>query len=186
MTGESSFRSFFRPTTPRERLGRYGLHPNTVTVALAAALDPRADVELSGLERLLAPAETLVSILEGRHDRHLGLLALTTTRLLFRRHRHAGAPSLDVPLDELADLAVRQERMTQSLLGQARGQRWVVDKILGEQGARLVDAVENSRHPAAAPVDPLVALGELRALHDAGMISDEEFALRKAVLFGQI
>ncbi|GAA1996849.1 hypothetical protein JL107_12745 [Nakamurella flavida] len=186
MPGESSFRSFFRPTSPRERLGRFGLQPSTITVALSAALDPRADAELTGLEQGLTRAETLVSLLEGRFERHLGLLALTSARLVFRRHRHPGPFVLDIPLDEVTDLSVRQERMTQSLLVQAQGRTHTVDKILGEQGQRLVLAVENSRHPAAPAVDPLVALGELRALHDAGVIDDHEFALRKAALVEQI
>ena len=41
-----------------------------------------------------------------------------------------------------------------------------------------------SSPPAPEPVDPVAALRELGALHNEGMLSDEEFAAAKAKVIG--
>ncbi len=65
----------------------------------------------------------------------------------------------------------------------------VVDRVLGNQAETMALNVRRALAPVespTAPRDPLVELGELRALHAAGAITDSEYQIRKQQLFGRI
>jgi hypothetical protein len=119
----------------------------------------------------------------------MGLFTLTSRRLLF-------VPAGDGPYGAevlLPDIVTVEP-------GKSRGMGFIdvttgssglhVDQILGTQAETFAANTIGAMHPAgdgpAAYRDPLEELAELRALHAAGAIGDEEFAQRKMRLMDQI
>jgi hypothetical protein len=78
-----------------ERLARYNLRPDVLAAAAAMASDQRSDVHVARLESSLTDSETVLRMMDGRYAGDMGLLVLTSERVLFRSRRSTG-PALSV------------------------------------------------------------------------------------------
>jgi Short C-terminal domain len=63
-----------------------------------------------------------------------------------------------------------------------QGQRWAEQDAYGSQGYGYQEPPPAA--PAAPPADPIEQLKQLGALHQQGVLTDEEFAAQKAKLLG--
>jgi hypothetical protein len=148
-----------------ERLARYNLRPDVLAAAAAMASDQRSDVHVARLESSLTDSETVLRMMDGRYAGDMGLLVLTSERVLFRSRRSTGPAAFSVPLHEVL----------------------TIEQILGTQGEMLADDAQEAIRGEVRPNrDPLQVLAELRALRDSGMISAAEFEIRKSAIWRDI
>jgi len=131
----------FRVPTPDERLADLELRPDLARAALDMAADPRSERELLELERSLLQSESVVMVVEGRHRRQLGMLALTTERVLFRPHGATAGRDSSVPLAEISAADSEVGSMTGRVVLACTGSAFQVDKVLGLLAPRFADAV---------------------------------------------
>src|SRR4029450_6653114 len=146
------------------------------------ASDQRSDIYVVRLEAALTDSETVVRMMDGRHARVMGLLVLTSERILFRSRRRSG-PNFSVPLEEVVAIEAYTRRGTGTVRVITPDGTRPGEQILGGQGEML-------GHDAQATVlgeplpnrDPLRLLSELRALRESGAISAAEFEMRKSAI----
>ena len=74
----------------RERLASYQLRSDVLDAAAAMVSDQRSDIYVVRLESSLTDAETVLRMMDGRHAGVMGLLVLTSERILFRSRRRSG------------------------------------------------------------------------------------------------
>jgi hypothetical protein len=172
-----------------DRLRAQGVRPDVVRAAERTAFGRQTDKELPRLAELITDQEVLLQLVEGRWNKRMGLFALTSRRLLF-------VPSGDSPYG--AEIPLPQIESIEP--GKARGMGTIdvstgsaalhIDQILGTQAETFAANTRQAMHPVgdgpAVYRDPLEELAELRALHAAGAIGDDEFAERKLRLIDQI
>jgi hypothetical protein len=170
----------------RERLAAYHLRSDVLDAAAAMASDQRSDIYVVRLESSLTDSETVLRMMDGRHARVMGLLVLTSERILFRSRRRTG-PNFSVPLEEVLAIEAFTCWGTGTVCVITPYGSLTVDQILGRQGEMLGDdalaTVCGERQPER---DPLRLLAELRALRDSGAISAAEFEIRKSAIWRDI
>ena len=176
---------WFKPTV-RDRLAPYNLRPDVLDAACAMASDQRSDVYVARLQSALTNSETVLRMMDARYARAMGLLVLTSERILFNP-RHSTGPSFSVPLHAIIVI----EAFTRKLSGTVRittaDGTLTIDQILGTQGEMLADEAHQAITGGSRPFrDPLEVLAELRALRDSGMISETEFEIRKSAIWREI
>jgi hypothetical protein len=178
---------WLRPPSVRERLGPYNLRADVLGAAAAMASDQRSDVHVARLESSLTDSEAVLRMMDGRYAGEMGLLVLTSERILFRSRRSNGPTAFSVPLREIVAIEAYTRRVSGTVRVTTSDGSLTVDQILGTQGEMLADdAQEAIRGEARADRDPLEVLTELRALRDSGMISTAEFEIRKAAIWRDI
>ncbi len=172
---------------PERRLARLGVRPDLLRAAAGMVSDERSDAQVKRLESDLGADESVISVVEGRCGGQLGLLALTTDRILFRPHGGIGAGA-EHPLGSIRRVTSALHPMTSALLVELTDGTVTVDKVLGRQAVEFAAAVRDQQiNPGPVKIqDPLDALMDLRALRDAGLMTPEEFEARKARLTDQI
>lgn len=188
-------RNLFRARTPQERVDGLHLRPDLASATLTLVADERIDVQIVRLEPLLEADEAVLMLVEGRHQRQLGLLMLSTRRVLFRPHGEGGPVVTALPLAELEPES-HTGPMTGRLILRSPDAVLEVDKLLGglaDQFAAAVRAQQQAAQQAAvqqaagAPRrDPLEELVELRSRYLAGAISTAEYDAAKARLVPEI
>jgi hypothetical protein len=177
---------WLRPPRVRERLASYHLRSDVLDAAAAMASDQRSDVYIVRLESALTDSETVLRMMDGRHDRVMGLLVLTSERIHFRSRRRTG-PNFSVPLEEILSIEVNTRRGTGTVRVITPYGSLTVDQILGKQGEMLADdARATIRGEPLRERDPLRLLAKLRALRDSGAISAAEFEIRKSAIWREI
>ena len=129
---------WLRPPRVRERLASYHLRSDVLDAAAAMASDQRSDIYIVRLESALADSETVLRMMDGRHARVMGLLVLTSERILFRSRRRTG-PNFSVPLDEVLAIEAYTRRGTGTARIITPYGSLTVDQILGRQGEMLGD-----------------------------------------------
>ncbi len=194
--------------TLTERLRAQGVREDLVQAADRTAFGRQTDVGIPAAGDLLSDDEAVLALVEGRYAGAMGLLLLTTRRLLFAPARADRSTATSVPLPQIQQVTAHTHRGLGVLDITAGGPvaadgsghdtseaerapgGLVVDQILGNQAQTLAAAMELAMAPPpdgpAGHRDPLEELAELRALHRAGAIGDAEFQIRKQQLFGQI
>lgn len=186
-------RDLFRGRTPQERVDGLHLRPDLARATVVLVADERVDVQVVRMDRLLEPDETVLMLVEGRSERQMGLLLLSTRRVLFRPHGELSEPPAATFL--VADL-LAAEFENGSMTGRVRlrfpGRVLEVDKLLGRLAEQLVSAVLAQQQVAqqqtdggavgAPPRDPLQELVELRARYTAGDIGAADYEAAKARL----
>ena len=187
MTG--FFAKWMKMPTLADRLRAAGVRDDIVRAAERTAFGRQTDQELPRLAELLTEQELVVQLVEGRWNKKMGLFTLTTRRLLFVPSGDAPYGA-DIPLGEVESIEPGRHRGMGTVDVVTADGRLHVDQILGTQADTFVDNARQAMNPAAdGPAqyrDPLEQLAELRALHAAGVIGDEEFAQRKLRLMDQI
>ena len=177
---------FFRAPPPSERMAALNVRSDVAAAALTMAASRRAEGTAKAIGELLPESELVVAMMEGRYDRTRGVIALTTRRLIFFGYERQVGLMAELDLDQLAatDVAATGTRF------EARsGDRvLIVDQTLG-RSAEMFRTTTQAQLVAPPPTparDPLQALAEIRALRDAGVMSDAEFAAEKIRLMDQI
>jgi hypothetical protein len=177
---------WLRPLRVRERLAPYRLRSDVLDAAAAMASDQRSDIYVVRLESLLTDSETVLRMMDGRHGRVMGLLVLTSERILFRSRRRSG-PNFSVPLGEVLAVEAYTRWGTGTVRVITRYGSLMVDQILGRQGEMFGDdALATVRGEPLPKRDPLRRLAELRTLHESGEISAAEFEIRKSAIWRDI
>jgi hypothetical protein len=178
---------WLRPPSVAERLARYNLRPDVVAAASAMASDQRSDVYVARLESSLTDSETVLRMMDGRFAREMGMLVLTSERILFRSRRSTGSVAFSVMLWEIVAIEAFTRRVSGTVRIITPDGTLTVDQILGTQGEMLAQEAQEARLGQIRPTrDPLEVLAELRALRDSGMISEAEFEIRKSALWRDI
>ena len=177
---------WLRPLRVRERLASYHLRSDVLDAAAAMASDQRSDIYVVRLEAALTDSETVLPMMDGRQARVMGLLVLTSERILFRSRRRTG-PNFSVPLEEVRAIEASTRRGTGIVRVITPHGSLTVDQILGRQGEMLADDARATMWGEPLPErDPLRLLAELRALRDSGAISAAEFESRKSAIWREI
>jgi len=185
-------RDLFRARTPQERVDALHLRPDLARATVALVADERIDVQVTRLERLLEPDESVLMLVEARHQRQLGLLMLSTRRILFRPHGDHVPVVPVLPLSELSDPESQTGSMTGRLVLRSSDVVLEVDKLLGSLADQFAVAVRAQQFAAqqqaagALPRDPLAELVDLRSQYVAGAISTAEYEAAKARLVPEI
>ena len=173
-----------------EKLRSQGVREDLVQAAAKAAFARHSERDLPALGGLLTRDEVVQLVLEGRHQGRTGLLVLTTHRLLFAPPAVGQDGPVIVPASEVKTAEARTHRGLGVLDVDCRTGAFVVDQIIGIQAEWMAEALQQACAPLPDPPvsrrDPLEELSELRTLHNAGAVDDDEFRLRKARLFDQI
>jgi len=178
---------WLRPPSVHERLAPYDLRADVVEAAAVMASDQRSDVHVARLESSLSDSETVLRMMDGRYSGEMGLLVLTSERILFRSRRSSGHAAISVPLGELLAIEGSTRRVSGTVRVTTFDGTFVVDQILGTQGEMLADEAREAIRGETRPKrDPLQVLAELRALRDSGAISAAEFEIRKSAIWRDI
>jgi hypothetical protein len=181
-----SWLKWLRPLTVPERLARYNLRPDVVDAAAAMASDQRSDIHVARLQSSLTDSETVLRMMDGRYAGEMGLLVLTSERILFRSRRSTG-PTFSVSLPQVLAIEAFTRRVSGTVRITTSDGTATVDRILGTQGEMLADEAREAIRGESRPArDPLEVLAELRALRDSGMISAAEYEIRKSVIWRDI
>ena len=174
--------------TLAEQLQAAGVRADLVRAVSQTAFGRQTDRDLMVLAGLLDDDEAVIRLMEGRLHRSIGLLTLTSRRLMFLP-RGAGTPT-EIALAAVHAAVATQQRGMGRLVLTTDGGELVIDQILGIQAGWMSDDISGSgRTPGAVPPptrDPLEELAELRALHASGVVDDREYELRKRELFGRL
>jgi Short C-terminal domain len=182
-----SWLRWLRPPSVSERLARYHLRTDVVAAAAAMASDQRSDVHVARLESSLTDSETVLRMMDGRYAREMGLLVLTSQRILFRSRRSTGPTTFSVPLGDVLVIEGSTRKVSGTVRIITSEGTLIVDQILGRQGEMLAEEAREAIRGETRPArDPLQALAELRALRDSGMISAAEFEIRKSAIWREI
>ena len=169
-----------------------GLRPDLARAAVRLVSDVRSDAEVKRLEPVLSQAEKVLTLVEGRSGHRMGLLALTTERVLFRPHGAASEHLVVVPLTEVQTAESTVGRLTGMLTVRSTDSILAVDKILGRLAVHFTEAVLTQQRQrlqcGAEPVwlDPIQELVELRARRAAGTISASDFQAAKQRLMDEL
>jgi hypothetical protein len=178
---------WLRPPSVRERLAPYSLRPDVLAAAAVMASDQRSDVHVARLESSLTDSETVLRMMDARYAGEMGLLVLTSERILFRSRRGTGPATFSVPLQDVLTIEGSTRRVSGTVRVTTSDGTLTVDQILGTQGEMLADDAQEAIRGEARPNrDPLQVLAELRALRDSGMISTAEFEIRKSAIWRDI
>jgi hypothetical protein len=170
----------------RERLASYQLRSDVLDAAAAMASDQRSDVYVVRLESSLTDSETVLRMMDGRHARVMGLLVLTSERILFRSRRRTG-PNFSVPLEDVRAIEAYTRRGTGTVRVITPYGSLAVDQILGRQGEMLAADTQATMWGEALPERvPVRLLAELRALRASGAISAAECEIRKSAIRREI
>jgi len=176
-----------RPTRS-EQLQELGVRADLVRAVAQTAFGRQTDRDLLALDAVLDDDEAVVRLLEGRAGRSVGLLALTSRRLVFLPRGSGDA--VVVLLADVRAASAATHRGMGRLTVERDGEPFVVDQILGIQAGWMSDDIAAAgRAPVDAPAparDPLEELAELRALHAGGLVDDTEYELRKRELFRRL
>jgi hypothetical protein len=181
---------WFKLPTLAERLRAQGVREDVIAAAEITAFGRQTDKGLPDLGRLLTDDEGVVALVEARHQRAMGLLVLTTRRLLFDPSASDRGAVVEIDLAEVLALNPRMHRGLGVLEVRTPAGTVTFDQILGHQAETLAGQARQAAAPPpdgpAVRRDPLDELAELRLLHRAGAIGEAEYQARKKQLFGQI
>lgn len=195
--GLFDLRNLFRGRTAQERVDALGLRPDLARAAVVLVADERVDVQVTRLAPRLEPDESVLMLVEGRHQRQLGLLMLSTRRVLFRPHGEGtGSAPVIFALADLSEATAETGSMTGRVLFRFPEAVLEIDKMLGKLADQVVAAARAQQEAAerstpgspvgAAPRDPLAELVEIRAKFAAGEVSAADYQAAKARLVREI
>jgi hypothetical protein len=158
--------------------------------------------ELRKLTEHLWPGEQVGEITTGYYGGGTGLIILTDRRLLFVKEGWVGKKSTDFPIEKVSSIEFSSGLLLGKVVVHASGNRSEIDNVNKQDGKRIVDNIRArlSQAPpqptAATPVtaqagagtasDPVEQIKKLAELRDAGVVTEEEFAAKKAQLLDQL
>lgn len=159
--------------------------------------------EIKKLIEHLWDTEKVEILVGGTYGGGMGLLALTNSRLVFLRDSWTSEVIEDFPLDKVTSVQWKSGMLTGSVIIFASGNKSEIKNLSKAGGKALTDSVRGSisnlpnqsalqtpdPHNTASPspgVDPVAQIKQLGELRDTGVLTDEEFASKKAEILSRI
>jgi hypothetical protein len=153
--------------------------------------------EIKKLGDHLWPDERVDEITTGYYGGGSGLIVLTDRRLFFIKDGWVSKSHEDFPLDKVSSVSFSSGLMLGGITVFASGNKAEIKNVNKDDGKRIVDnmrsrlsgptkaaaAASSGAAPAPDPVEQLKKLGEL---HDAGVVTDEEFESKKRDLLSRM
>ncbi len=181
-------RKLFRVPTSAQRLAALQLRPDLADAASRMPTDERTDPELQQLGGCLRDSESVIAVVEGRSARQLGLLALTTERVVFRPHGSMSGTPVTILLSDISTVDDEAGSMTGRVLLRSTDSIVEIDKILGAGAAQFADATRRQLVDPVAPAvhDPIQELLDLRARRAAGTITESDYQDARSRLLDEL
>ncbi|MEX5235988.1 SHOCT domain-containing protein [Kocuria arenosa] len=151
--------------------------------------------ELSHLRNILNPHERVLALAQGTYEKLQSLVVLTDQRLVFLEKGIVRESVKEFQLGAVSSLSLSKAWTGESLEFTASGAKGTITQLQPGQGENFAAAYRQLRSTpaktAAAPAAPaapdvLGQLEQLGKLRDAGVLTDEEFAAKKADLLGRL
>lgn len=149
--------------------------------------------EVRHLRNILRATEDVFELGQGQYGPKQGVVVLTSERLFFFEKSMMGSESLEeFPLASISSLSVNKKMTGEELKIFASGNQAQISSMMHGQADAMVrafhaakTAVSSNRGAttppdAPAPTDPVEQLERLAALRDKGILTDDEFAAKKA------
>lgn len=153
--------------------------------------------EIKRLPEHLWEGEQVERMTTGAYGAGTGLLVATDRRLLFVKDGIMAKTSEDFPYEKISSVQWHSGMLMGTVTVFVSGNKAEIKNVSKGDGKAIVDLVRNRTStggavaaPAAgAPAsttDPMVQLKQLGELRDAGILSDEEFAAKKAEILARL
>lgn len=149
--------------------------------------------EIKKLSEHLTEAEQVSWLASGSYAGGMGLLVLTDRRLFFLRDGMMSQASEDFPLDRVSSIQWSSGMLQGKIQVFVSGNKSEITNVAKPEGKAIVDSVRATiAGGAAAPPAPVSQgqpsdveqLTKLAELHQLGILTDEEFAAKKAQVLG--
>lgn len=177
-----------------------GLRADIETAKAKMRVKIGAGREIKKLEGYLWEGETVERLTAGQYGKGQGLVALTDRRLMFVQDGIMSKSSEDFPLDKMSSISWQSGVLMGSMVVYASGNKAEITNVQKDDGKEIVDLVRArlsapKEQPQivvqAAPVataapDAMDQLRKLADLHAAGVLTDDEFAAKKADLLDRM
>lgn len=153
------------------------------------------NAEVKKLATILTPTEHVVALAIGTYEKAMGALVLTTERLVFFDQAYKAQRIEEFNLDAIQSLGVSKRATGETISIAISGRNAEITNIFHGEAEALVAAfreVRNMRNaPPAQPVAaaaPAVAdqIRQLAELHQAGVLTDDEYSSKKAELLDRM
>ena len=158
--------------------------------------------EVRHLKNVLRASEEVRELGQGQYSGKNGLVVLSNERLFFFE-KSLGAETLEeFPLTVISSLSVNKKFTGETLKIHASGNSAEISSMMHGQGDALVRAFHVAKPPSAAVMasapspapapatptadDPIAQLERLAELRDKSIISEEEFATKKAEILARL
>lgn len=146
------------------------------------------------IKRLLGhlwEGETVMAMTAGNYGRGTGLVVLTDRRLMFVQDGIMSKQSEDFPLDKISSVQWSSGLALGTITIFASGNKAEIKNVNKADGKSIVDTVRaRLASPPAAPPnggpDVMEQIRKLADLRDAGILSEDEFATKKAELLSRL
>lgn len=154
------------------------------------------NAETKRLATVLTPTEHVVALAIGTYEKTMGALVLTTERLVFFDRAYKAQRTEEFSLDAIQSVGVSKKMTGESINIAIAGRKSEIKDIRHGEGDALVAAFREVRDmrnspavpPAPASAHPSIAdqIRQLGDLHQAGVLTDDEFTAKKAELLGRM
>lgn len=156
--------------------------------------------EIKKLIEHLWEGESVDRMTTGLYGNGTGLLVLTDRRLLFVKDGMMSKTTEDFPLSKVSSIQWSSGMLLGTITVFASANKVEIKNVDKGDGKELVDVIRAriapgaDAPPPAAPAEPAAAAGpdlidqikRLGELHDAGILTDEEFSTKKAELLARM
>lgn len=151
--------------------------------------------EVKNLAAVLSPTERVVAIAGGTYRKMLGALVLTTERLVFFDQSYKSRDVEEFALDAIQSLGVSTRLGGEKIDVSISGRSAEITGMQPGEAERIVAAYRQVRDLRSTPApgalsfqspDAMDQLRKLGELHQAGILTSEEFAAKKADLLGRM
>lgn len=152
--------------------------------------------ELKALPEHLWEGETVHEVASGLYADGSGILVATDRRLLFFVKGVLSSKTEDFAYDKISSLEHKNGMMLSSITIYVSNQKAEIKNLGKEESKRITDFTRNKmnnpshKDAVAAPSVPSESISDqllkLKQLHDAGVLSDEEYSAKSAPLIAQL
>lgn len=149
--------------------------------------------EVRHVRNILRATEDVLELGQGQYGAKMGIVVMTTERLFFFEKSMMGSEQLEeFPLTSISSLSVNKKMTGEELHIFASGNQAQIGSMMHGQADAMVRALHSAKTAAAsdnraassasasASRDPLERLEQLASLRDKGILTDDEFAAKKA------
>jgi len=159
--------------------------------------------ELKKLQDHVWPTETVERMVTGSYGGGMGLLVMTDKRLIFLKEGMMSSTLEDFPFDKISSIQWSSGMLTGKITIYLSGNKGEINNVDKTDGKAIADNVrsrisslgETSPPPLSRPPEPsgpmstathLELLQQLQQMHEAGLLSDDEYSTKKAEILGRM
>lgn len=148
--------------------------------------------ELKTLDAELWEGEQVSRIVGGTYGKGNGIVVLTDRRVLFYFRGVVSAQTEDFPLDKISSIDYKSGLLLGEITVYVSSQKATIKNVEKVGGKLLVDEAraaishQTTPHHAAPAGTTADQLLQLKQLHDAGILSTEEYEAKRAPLIAQL